>query len=268
MPIQRTPQTVVDSTPSAILERISLVLQAFEGPGRLNLAQVVRYTGLPRSSAHRMLERLVGMNWLNREGNEYELGTRLIQLGSTAVYQNSVRRAAAPILHELHRVTGYVVHLGVLDGSDVLYLEKIGGRLAAELPTRVGGRLPAHTSAIGKALLACTPSGNDHLADFTPELHKVREMGVSYDRHQIAGGISTIAAPIGPAGGVVAALSICGPIGHLKFDYRHTTPVRLAAGAILHSVSGKGRGGTVAIANHNRFTALPSTGRPPRLRFA
>ena len=51
--------TVESTTPSAVIDRVSLVLDAFDGPGRLTLAQIVRRTGLPRSSAHRMLERLV-----------------------------------------------------------------------------------------------------------------------------------------------------------------------------------------------------------------
>jgi DNA-binding IclR family transcriptional regulator len=51
--------TVEPTTPSAVIDRVSLVLDAFDGPGRLTLAQIVRRTGLPRSSAHRMLERLV-----------------------------------------------------------------------------------------------------------------------------------------------------------------------------------------------------------------
>ena len=62
--------------------------------------------------------------------------------------------AAQPFLHELHRATGLVVHLAVLDGSDVVYLEKIAGGLGAAIPTRVGGRQPAHCTAVGKALLA------------------------------------------------------------------------------------------------------------------
>ena len=84
-----TAPATADSTPTAILERISLVLDAFDGPGRLTLAQVVRRTGLPRSSAHRMLERLVEMRWLRREGRDYELGTRLMELGSIAVSTRS-----------------------------------------------------------------------------------------------------------------------------------------------------------------------------------
>src|ERR1700689_1078261 len=141
-------------TPSAVIDRISLVLDAFDGPGRLSLAQVVRRTGLPRSSAHRLLERLVQLRWLRRQGRDYELGMRLVELGSLAVHQDRLHRAAQPFLHELHRATGLVVHLAVLDGADVVYLEKIAGGLGAAIPTRVGGRQPAHCTAGGKALPA------------------------------------------------------------------------------------------------------------------
>ena len=76
-----SPIAATVETPSAVIDRISLVLDAFEGPGRLTLAQIVRRTGLPRSSAHRMLERLVQLRWLRRSGRDYELGMRLVELG-------------------------------------------------------------------------------------------------------------------------------------------------------------------------------------------
>lgn len=121
-------------TPTAVIDRISLVLDAFDGPGRLTLAQIVRRTGLPRSSAHRMLERLVQLRWLRRSGRDYELGMRLVELGSLAVHQDRLVRAATPLLAELHRATGLVVHLAVLDGSDVVYLDKVGDRMIGAIP--------------------------------------------------------------------------------------------------------------------------------------
>src|ERR1700739_2398102 len=149
-----TVDNVEPATPTAVIDRISLVLDAFEGPGRLTLAQIVRRTGLPRSSAHRMLERLVPLRW--RRCRDYELGMRLVELGSLAVHQDRLVRAAAPLLGELHCATGLVVHLAVLDGSDVVYLEKIGDRMISAIPTRVGGRQPAHCTAGGEAILAYT----------------------------------------------------------------------------------------------------------------
>src|ERR1700722_6690492 len=150
----RSVATVEPTTPTAVIDRISLVLDAFDGPGRLTLAQIVRRTGLPRSSAHRMLERLVQLRWLRRSGRDYELGMRLVELGSLAVHQDRLVRAARPLLDELHRATGLVVPLAVFDGPDVLYLEKVGDRFVSAIPTRVGGRQPAHCTAVGKAMLA------------------------------------------------------------------------------------------------------------------
>jgi len=241
--------TAVESTtPSAVIDRVSLVLDAFDGPGRLTLAQVVRRTGLPRSSAHRMLERLVQLRWLRRSGRDYELGMRLVELGSLAVHQDRLHRAATPLLHDLHRATGLVVHLAILDGSDVVYLEKIGDRMTAAIPTRVGGRQPAHCAAVGKAMLAYNEEADIDLtsrktrysigtpAQLTAELAKVRAHGVAFDREESLAGFGCVAAPIGGPGDAVAAVSVCGPMNRMMFDQRLVAPVRMTAMGIWRSV--------------------------------
>jgi DNA-binding IclR family transcriptional regulator len=236
------------ATPSAVIDRISLVLDAFEGPGRLTLAQIVRRTGLPRSSAHRMLERLVQLRWLRRNGRDYELGMRLVELGSLAVHQDRLVRAARPLLGELHRATGLVVHLGVLDGSDVVYLDKVGDRVVGALPTRVGGRQPAHCSALGKAMLAYSDEAEVDLqvrktkysistsSQLVIELAKVRAHGVAFEREESLLGFGCVAAPIGSPGEAVAAVSVCGPMSRMKFDQRLTAPVRMTAMGIWRNV--------------------------------
>ncbi|MCK0175426.1 IclR family transcriptional regulator [Mycolicibacterium sp. F2034L] len=246
------PVTQESTTPSAVIDRISLVLDAFDGPGRLTLAQIVRRTGLPRSSAHRMLERLVQLRWLRRSGRDYELGMRLVELGSLAVHQDRLHRAATPLLHDLHRATGLVVHLAVLDGADVVYLEKTGDRMAAALPSRVGGRQPAHCTAIGKALLAYNSEACDEVdlanrrtkysigtaAQLAGELAKVSAHGVAYDREELLPGFGCVAAPIGAPGEAVAALSVCGPMDRMAFDQRLAAPVRMTAMGIWRNVEG------------------------------
>ncbi|OMC33751.1 IclR family transcriptional regulator [Mycobacterium sp. GA-1841] len=228
-------------TPSAVIDRVSLVLDAFDGTARLTLADIVRRTGLPRSSAHRILERLVQLRWLRRDGRDYELGMRLVELGSLALHQDRIHRAAIPLLRDLHRATGLVVHLAVLDGSDVVYLEKIGGQMVAAIPTRVGGRQPAHCTAVGKAILADNPSAQADLAtrrtrfsisterQLEAELAKVRAHGVAFEREESLPGFGCVAAPIGPAGAAVAAVSVCGPMNRMTFDQRLTAPVRMTA---------------------------------------
>lgn len=241
--------TAVESTPSAVIDRVSLVLDAFDGPGRLTLAQIVRRTGLPRSSAHRMLERLVALRWLRRSGRDYELGMRLVELGSLAVHQDRLHRAAIPLLHDLHRATGLVVHLAVLDGSDVVYLEKIGDRMMAAIPTRVGGRQPAHCAAVGKAMLAYNDDADvvnlstrktrysiSTPAQLRDELAKVRARGVAFDREESLAGFGCVAAPIGGPGDAVAAVSVCGPVSRMTFDQRLAAPVRMTAMGIWRDV--------------------------------
>ena len=245
------PATVATvETPSAVIDRISLVLDAFDGPGRLTLAQVVRRTGLPRSSAHRMLERLVQLRWLRRSGRDYELGMRLVELGSLAIHQDRLVRAAAPLLGELHRATGLVVHLAVLDGPDVVYLEKIGDRT---IPTRVGGRQPAHCTAVGKAILAYCDEDAYHDAQvdllvrktkysissssqLAAELARVRAHGVAFEREESLIGFGCVAAPIGGPGEAVAAVSVCGPMNRMMFDQRLAAPVRMTAMGIWRNV--------------------------------
>jgi DNA-binding IclR family transcriptional regulator len=244
-----TKSTVDLTTPSAVIDRVSLVLDAFEGPGRLTLAQVVRRTGLPRSSAHRMLDRLVQLRWLRREGRDYELGMRLVELGSLAVHQDRLHKAAAPLLQELHRATGLVVHLAVLDGTDVVYLDKVGDRMTAAIPTRVGGRQPVHCAAVGKAILAYRQDPADvdlaarktrfsinSAAALTAELAKVRSHGVAFDREESLAGFGCVAAPIGGPGQAVAAVSVCGPMNRMMFDQRLAAPVRMTAMGIWRDV--------------------------------
>lgn len=246
------PKKAAGETPSAVIDRVSLVLDAFDGPGRLTLAQIVRRTGLPRSSAHRMLERLVQLRWLRRSGRDYELGMRLVELGSLAVHQDRLHKAAIPKLHELHAATGLVVQLAVLDGSDVVYMEKVGNRMAAALPSRVGGRQLAHCTALGKAMLAFADEGGTALdADLLPrqtkysistpgqlrnELLKVRSRGIAFDREESLPGFGCVAAPIGEPGEAVAAVSVCGPMNRMMFDQRLAAPVRIAAMGIWQAV--------------------------------
>jgi DNA-binding IclR family transcriptional regulator len=247
-------KTAADA-PSAVIDRVSAVLDAFDGPGRLTLAQIVRRTGLPRSSAHRFLERLVELRWVRRIGRDYELGMRLVELGSLAVHQDRLHKAAIPILHKLHAATGLVVHLAVLDGPDVLYMEKVGARMATAIPTRVGGRQPAHCAAVGKAMLAFA---DDHAiellgtdlgqqtkysirthAQLSNELTKVRAHGVAFDREESLRGFGCVAAPVGDPGDAVAAISVCGPMSQIvSLDQQLVAPVRMAALGIWRSMEG------------------------------
>ncbi|MFJ6095686.1 IclR family transcriptional regulator [Williamsia muralis] len=250
----RTTQT--GDTPISVVDRVSTVLEAFNGAGPMTLAQVTARTKLPRSSVHRLLDQLAGAGWLARSPEQtYELGVKAYELGQAALNQNRLLKGARPVMRAFAQRTGYTMQLGVVDRGDCVYLAKVNGRLSGPTPTAVGQRLPAHVTALGKVVLANRDSLPDrgssrglHLDDngmlvrrtalsitdltqLNSELQQVRDRGGAFDRGEAFAGIGCVGVSIGPADhihGNLAGLSICGPVGAI--DHRKLLgPVRIAA---------------------------------------
>src|SRR5580692_7174290 len=164
----------MSEAPSSMVDRVVLILSIFERSSSeaLTAGQVSVRSGIPRSSVQRILQQLVSARWLKRHEDGYALGLRMFEIGSLVAHRSHITCAARPFIHELAERTGQVVHLAVLDQQDVVYLDKVGSTFtdravadravadrafADALPSRVGGRLPAHCTAVGKALLAYSP---------------------------------------------------------------------------------------------------------------
>ncbi|MGW3326051.1 IclR family transcriptional regulator [Streptomyces virginiae] len=261
--------------PLSLLEKAARVLGAFEGPQpRLSLTEVVRRSGIPRSSAHRILDQLVRLRWLDREGRDYRMGMRMLELGALASHHNRLRRAALPLLHALHEQTGQLVHLSVLDGAEVVCLERIGGSEATTVPSRVGGRMPAYSTAAGKAILAFgDPGAVEHVLAqglrprtartltrpnaLRAELVAVRERGVAHDREESFRGICCVAAPLRGAGRAVAAVSVSSCRGERELA-RLGPAVLGCARAVWRELYGPGRAGRAGRA----AAARPQDPRP------
>lgn len=125
--------------PPSMVERMTLIMDAFTGrTTRLSLEDVARRTQLPRSTAHRILEQLVRLRWLEHTQFGYGLGRRALGLGGGDGAHADIRAVAAGRIHNLQIRTGLVVHLAVLDEGQVHYLDKAGGRFAASVPSWVG----------------------------------------------------------------------------------------------------------------------------------
>ncbi|MFB4303869.1 IclR family transcriptional regulator [Actinomadura sp. NTSP31] len=214
-----------------MLDRVSSILDAFAGQQRLTLAQLARKANLPRSSAHRILQHLVELGWLERHGFEYALGLRMFELGSLVVRGNRLHRAALPVMRDLHGSTGLTVYLSVLRGADVLHIERIGEWPDSGDGWHVGARQPAHHAAPGRALLAgLTPNARPEpdlsipltaysvrtSAQLDHELQKVRDHGAAVDLQGLALGVASVATAIGPATCPPAALTVTGPAANLK----------------------------------------------------
>ncbi|MFF0493482.1 IclR family transcriptional regulator [Nocardia sp. NPDC004068] len=219
--------TALAARPVSMIERMTLILDAFDAATpTLTLLELVDRTGLPRSTVHRILDQMIRLRWLTHTSGGYRLGLRALELGGLTADHNEIRDAVGPLLHELCQRTGLVGHLAVLDGRDVVYLEKAGGRFSAALPTRLGGRMPAHATALGKAMLAALdpditeaafhtrlPRLTPHtIADPAPlhrELARIRQrQGIATAREEAVLGITCAAAPIHPRGTPPAALSL------------------------------------------------------------
>ncbi|WP_327089976.1 IclR family transcriptional regulator [Nonomuraea sp. NBC_01738] len=123
---------------------------------QLTLTEVARRTGLPLSTAHRLVGELLAWQALGRAPDgRLRIGLRLWELGQLAPAK--LLDLARPWLQELFSVTGENVHLAVRDGLEVLYVDKVYGRRAVPIVSRTGGRLPMHPTGVGKALLAHEP---------------------------------------------------------------------------------------------------------------
>lgn len=217
-----------NAAPPSMVERMTLILDMFEDRNaRLRLDEIAGGTGLPRSSCHRILEQLVRLSWLRHTQGGYGLGRRSLQLGGAIGDHDQLRSTAVPLLQDLHDQTGLVVHLGILDFADVVYLDKIGGPSASSLPSRVGGRAPAYAVGLGKAMLAwLTPEEADTLLEdglkartrntitdlmvLHEELRRIRgRHGLAFERDEYVHGISCVAAAVRGPEGAVAGISLC-----------------------------------------------------------
>jgi DNA-binding IclR family transcriptional regulator len=214
-------------TRSGVVKRVTQVMDVFS-PARpwARLEDVADHTGLPRSTAFRILRQLVELDWLEHGPEGFGLGRRLQELHGCATDYTDIRAAASAVLTDLNLKTAAVCHLGVLEGSFVHYLDKIGGTVMHSVPSHVGARLGAEETVTGRALLArLAPEDVDHryAADHRSTtrdglsidvLHRRlerirRSKGLAYSHAERCGmGISSVAAPVLGPHGVVAAISV------------------------------------------------------------
>lgn len=145
------------SAGESVLHRHLRVLAAFETRHPfLTLGEVAERSGLPASTTHRLLAELEREGLVERwpEDRSYRLGVRLYELASRTPGALGLREAARPFLAHVHGVIRQHVQLGVLAGTDVLYIERFSARDSAINHTVVGGRIPLHASCIGLVMLA------------------------------------------------------------------------------------------------------------------
>ncbi|WP_406725032.1 IclR family transcriptional regulator [Streptomyces sp. GD-15H] len=212
-----------------MLDKAVLVLDCYrpEG-GAFRLTEIASRTGLAKTTAFRLCADLVRLGLLERDAETYRLGGKLFELGSLVPHRYDLREAALPFLQDLFEATHETVHLGVREGHDVVYVERIHGHEALSLPSRIGGRLPLTCTGVGKALLAfsgaelaeetlaqplprLTPHSITDPARLRTALEQIQVSGLAYEEQEAALGVSCIASPVFDGPTAVAALSVAVP---------------------------------------------------------
>ena len=237
----------MEGTPTGVVAKIARLLGAFgsDSPA-MGLAELVRRTGLPKTTVHRLANELTAAGLLSRAGTHYVLGSRLFELGQLVPDRRSLREAALPFLEDVFVATRETVHLAVIHDRQVMYIERLAGHGSRRTPSSVAGHLPIHTTATGKALLAhASPEFIDDVCSrglprrtqFTlvtaeqlrGELVKIRGTGIAIEREETRLGYVSVAAPVfGRDRTAVAAISVTGLTERIDPDHvTHT--VRSAA---------------------------------------
>ncbi len=218
---------------SQSLERGLAILGCFT-PKRpvLGIADIADDLGMSRSTTHRYVITLVALGYLEQGASrKYRLGLRVTDLGMSALNSTGLREHAHPYLEELRQRTSYTTNLGVLDGTDVLYVDRVRsyrrGQGSIDLDLHTGSRLPAYCTAMGKLLLANLPDSEQReliaamkLGKRGPntitskkglreELEEIAAAGFAVNDQELNAELYAIAAPVrNEAREVVAAVNL------------------------------------------------------------
>ncbi|WP_019856097.1 IclR family transcriptional regulator [Actinopolyspora mortivallis] len=203
------------------------VLSAFDAESpRLSLTEISQRAGIPLATAHRLVGELESWGALQREHDgRYAIGLRLWEIGLLAPVHTGLRGTALPHMQQLHERTGANVQLAVRQDLEAVYVEKLSGHRSIPIVSRSGGRLPLHTTGVGKVLLAHAPRAVVQeycargLARHTPytiaepgrlvrELARVRQRGFARTAEEMTVGSCSVAVPVWEGEGVVAALGL------------------------------------------------------------
>ena len=241
--------------PTSVLGKVMLVLEAFAADDfGVSFSELQVRTGLPKATLHRVAGDLVEARLLTRIDGEYHLGSHLFELGMRASVERTLLEVATPFLEDLYERTHETVHLGLREGPEVVYVAKVGGHRQVRSPSRIGGRMPVHATAIGKALLAWaaeeerikvltgplerrTPRTVTAPGRLRQQLDRVREEGVAFEYEEGAPGLVCVAAPVLDARDrPIAAISVAG--GATRFrPADHAGSVRAAAAGIAATLA-------------------------------
>jgi DNA-binding IclR family transcriptional regulator len=220
----------------ALLRGLQVLEQFSRSEPLLTGAELAKRLGLPRASVFRILTTLEQAGYLERQADsaEYRLGVAVLRLGFEVLASMDLAEHARPIIEALRDATGYSSHVVVRDGREVVFIAKAAGHSTLFNSIKVGARLPAHATVLGRVLLSrlerralvalyperklevFTPSTPANLEKLVALIETVREQGYGISEGGFEAGISTIAAPVlDAAEGIVGAVSLTVPAANI-----------------------------------------------------
>lgn len=227
------------STLSSVRNAARLLKEFSHGSREIGVTELSRRLGIGKSTAHRLLSTLADEKLLEQdpETGAYRLGLAMYELGASVSMHTDLHNACIPVIDQLANGTRETVQVAVLDGREVVYVERRDSPQTVRLFGRVGHRNDAHCTSTGKVLLAFLPperleqlldgwvltARTEHTITSLPrlrqELEAIRKRGWAENVNEVELGVASVAAPIrNGLGEVVASVSVAGPIQRVSHD--------------------------------------------------
>jgi len=212
------------------IEKCFKVVSCFYDANRvLSLEELVKQTGYKKTTCFRILKTMLSLGLLEQDAKTkaYQFGPRLVLIGLAALKNMSLHKISLPILQKLRDETRETVNLSILNGKEILYVERLMSNYIVNLNVNVGDRLPVNCTSMGKIMLAFLPDNvtekildEPHfepktkktitdIAAFKKELSEIRIKGYAINDEELEKGLRAVAAPIfNHTGEAIAATNI------------------------------------------------------------
>ena len=244
---------------SQVLDRTFQILDilADDGPAH-GVTELAEKLSLHKSTTHRLIMVLESSRYVEKDNatGKYRLGSRILELGLSALSRLDLYEIARPHLRNLVAESGETAHIGVMRNGEIISIVNVESTQALRTPSTMGTSHPAHCSSLGKAILAFSPAeavesflkGRNmesytrntitSAEDFRKEIEAIRRSGYAIDDEEREEGLRCIGAPVRDSSGeVIAAVSIAGPVFRITRDRTSSLAAAVAKSAGQISVA-------------------------------
>lgn len=213
------------------LAKAAKIIELLAEAGELSVSEIAKNLSMHRSATHRFLATLRELGYLEQsEDSRYSLSLKLFEIGINIANRMEVRKIVHPFLIDLASRHEETANLGIMEGLEVIYADKVESPHLLRMDLAVGRRVPTYCTGLGKAMLSTwsdaavrkaflgvkferrTPATIVNIQDLLAELRSARSLGYAIDNEELAVGVRCVAAPVfNYTGNCIAAISIAAP---------------------------------------------------------